>query len=219
MKNILIILMTLSAFTYSMTSDDPLIVKTSIHSLEYRMGEENINFLEAEVAMGYDLRKLIFKTELEQVEEKFTKAQTRLLYSIATDPYWNFQIGIRKDFEENGKEYASIGIDGLYPYYINTEAVLFVATDGLVEAKLTLEHEMMITQKAALMVGTAISAFSKNEENSGFASSESFVKLMYGITKKFIPYVGIVFEDSYFRDKSDEPAGELFYTVGLHAWF
>lgn len=222
MKNIIIITMILFSFfsfTHSMDNDDPLIIKTSIHALEHRVGEnENINFLDAQIDMGYDLKKIVFKAHLEQGEEEFETAETRLLYSIATDPYWNFQIGIRKDWQENGKDYVSIGVDGLYPYYIDTEAVLFVATDGLIQARLALEHEMMVTQKVIILAGVEADVLSTDDDGS-FVQSEAFIKLMYGITKAFIPYIGIHSENQYFSKADAEAEDEFFYTVGIHAWF
>jgi copper resistance protein B len=203
-----------------MDNDDPLIIKTSIHSLEHRIGDEKVDFLDMQIDMGYDLKKLVFKTHIEKGEEELEKAETRLSYSFATSPYWNFQLGIRKDFEENGKDYLSIGIDGLYPYYINTEAVLFIATDGLVEARLALEHEIMVTQKVMFMLGVEADVFSQDINDAGFAKSEAFIKLMYGITKKIIPYIGIHTENKYFtKDEVSDENSNVFYTIGLHAWF
>ena len=222
MKNTIIAIIAtvvLASFTYSMEDDDPLVIKTSIHALEHRVGEnENIDFLDAEIDMGYDLKKITFKTHLEKAEDEFETAETRLMYRFAIDPYWNFQLGIRKDFQEKGKDYFSVGIDGLYPYYIDTEAVFFVATDGLMQARLALEHEIMITQKVMLMAGVEADVFSNDDD--GFVQSEAFIKLMYGITKAFIPYIGIHFEDKYFtKDEESEEVDTVFYTIGLHAWF
>jgi len=212
---------------YAMGNDDPLIIKTNIHALEHRISDnEKVNFLDAEVAIGFDLNKVYIKTHLEKTKEKFEKAEVRVLYSFATDPYWNFQMGARKDFEENGKEYLSLGIDGLYPYNINTEAVLFISIDGLIHGRLALAHEMMITQKLALMIGSEINLYSKDSNDigvgAGLGSSETFIKLMYLINKKFIPYIGIHSENKYFnsRDMSEDDEKDIFfYTIGIHTWF
>ncbi len=227
MKKIIISIMLFSIFAYSMDNDDPLIIKTSIHALEHRVSDnEKMNFLDGELSLGYDLSKVIFKTHIEQNEKELETGELRAVYSFATHPYWDVQMGIRKDFQENGKEYLSLGIDGLYPYLIDTEAVLFMNKDGLFQARLALEHEIMITQKLMLMLGSEIDVFSKNDENAeigrGLSSSEVSLKLMYAINKQIIPYIGIHSENKYFttREMSEgEEKDIFFYTIGIHSWF
>ena len=225
MKKIIINVILVSTLIYSMGNDDPFIAKTNIHALEHRISDnEKMHFLDGELALGYDLKKVFVSTHLEKNEEGFEKAEVRAFYSFATAPYWNGQLGIRKDFQENGKEYISLGIDGLYTYFIDTEAVLFISTNGLIEARLALEHEVMVTQKLMLMIGSEISVFSKGDENievgRGLSSSEFFLKIMYAVNKHIVPYVGIHSENKYFntRDMSEEK-DIFFYTIGIHSWF
>ena len=227
MKKIIINIILFSIFAYSGGSDDPLIMKTSIHALEYRVSNnEEVTFLDGEIALGYDLSKVYLRAHIEQNGEELETGVVRGIYSFATHPYWDAELGIRKDFEENGKEYLSLGLKGLYPYMIGTEAVLFVTKDGLVQAQLALEHEIMITQRLMLMLGSEISVFSQDDEDievgSGLSSSELSFKVMYAITKKIIPYIGIHSENKYFKTKDMSEDGEqdiLSYTIGIHAWF
>lgn len=227
MKKIIITILLFTMIAYSMDNDDPLIMKTSIHALEYRVSDnEKVTFLDGEIALGYDLSKVYLRAHIEQNGEELETGVVRGIYSFATHPYWDAELGIRKDFEENGKEYLSLGLKGLYPYYIGTEAVLFVAENGLVQAQLALEHEIMITQRLMLMLGSEISVFSQDDEDievgSGLSSSELSFKVMYAITKKIIPYIGIHSENKYFNNREmseDEEKDILSYTIGIHAWF
>jgi len=58
---------------------------------------------------GYDLEKLWIKTEFESVGGETEESELQALYSKAIAPYWDFQVGLRKDFEEDsssGRDWA-----------------------------------------------------------------------------------------------------------------
>src|SRR3546814_16542557 len=63
-------------------------------------------------------------------------AEIQALYSRAINPYWNVQAGVRHDFQPNpSRTYATIGIEGLAPYWFEVEGALFLSDKGDVLAR------------------------------------------------------------------------------------
>ncbi|MFX7832894.1 copper resistance protein B, partial [Acinetobacter baumannii] len=85
---------------------------------------------------GKDLDRLTIKSEGEGVlggrNGTFMEtAEIQALYSRALDPYWNLQAGVRYYFKPNpSRTYATVGIEGVAPYWFETEAALFLSNKG-----------------------------------------------------------------------------------------
>src|SRR3546814_20250793 len=83
-----------------------------------------------------DLR-LVLKSEGEGAfNGGVDSAEIQALYSRAINPYWNVQAGVRHDFQPNpSRTYATIGIEGLAPYWFEVEGALFLSDKGDVLAR------------------------------------------------------------------------------------
>ena len=80
--------------------DDPLLTTVLVDQFEYREADDdNPLVLEGQGWIGKDLTKLWIKTEFERVDGKTEEAELQVLTSQAVAPYWDFQLGLRKDFK------------------------------------------------------------------------------------------------------------------------
>lgn len=210
--------------------DDPLLTKVTIDQLEYRSGKDESPWvLEADAWVGKDLHKLWFKTEVERVDGETHEAELQVLYSRAFDPYWNFHLGARRDFEPKpNRNWGVLGVNGTAPYYIETDLSLFVGEDGRAAVRLELEKEVMITQRWVLIPELELNAYSKADEElgvgAGLVNAEIGLRLAYEIRREFAPYIGVTWSSQFgetadMADDEGEDTSATHLVVGIHAWF
>ncbi|MGH1438647.1 MAG: copper resistance protein B [Cellvibrionaceae bacterium] len=224
-----VLLMFSSAYTLAAAVDDPLLFMVTIDQLESRSGDEDPYVLEADAWIGYDLHKLWIKTEIERVDNTNESAELQLLYGKAVDPNWDFQIGVRRDFDPvPERNWAVIGFQGVAPYYIEIDAALFLGESGRSAFRFEAEYEQMLTQRWVLIPELEANFFGKTDEEtetgSGLASSEIGLRLAYEIRRELAPYIGVSWERKYgktadFAKSEGESTNDTQFVIGIHAWF
>lgn len=224
-----ILLMFSSAYSFAAAEDDPLLFMVTIDQLESRSGDEDPDVLEAEAWLGYDLHKLWLKTEIERVGSTNESAELQLLYGKAVSPYWDFQIGVRRDFDPvPERNWAVIGFQGLAPYYIDIDAALFLGESGRSGFRFEAEYEKMLTQRWVLIPELEMNFFGQGdpqtEVGSGLSSSEFGLRLAYEIRREFAPYIGVNWEAKHgetkrIAEQHGEDTEDTQFVIGIHAWF
>ena len=84
----------------------------------------------------------------EEIKDKNTEKSTfwaKYSRNIAT--FWDFQAGFRHDIHPKSKNYFLIGLEGLAPYFFETEAHVFISEDGNLTTTIHQENEFLITQR------------------------------------------------------------------------
>lgn len=210
--------------------DDPLLGKVIIDQLELRDTDEGTaTAWEAEAWIGRDLHKLWFKTEGERIHGETEEAELQLLYSRAVSPYWDLQLGWRHDLEpEPERDWLAVGFKGVAPYFLETDAALFIGESGHAAARLGIEHELMLTQQWVLSPELEINLHSRDDPAHGIGSGLSDLslglRLRYEIRREFAPYVGLHWSKK-FGDTADyartegEDDDDLQLVAGIRAWF
>lgn len=210
--------------------DDPLLTKVIIDQLEVRDSDEEDNpvVLEAEAWIGKDLKKLWLKTEVEQVGDETEEAELQILYSKAVAPYWDFQAGVRMDFEPEGREWLAVGFKGLAPYFFETDAAVFIGDEGRTAARLSAEYEMMLTQKTVLSPEFEINLYGKDDPEigigSGLSDASVGLRLRHEFKREFAPYIGVNWSKSFgqtadFAKDEGEDTSDTVFVAGIRAWF
>ena len=112
--------------------DDPLLLMGILDQFEMRdTSGDNILSWSAQGWIGKDLRKLWVKTEGEHADGDTDEAELQFLYSKAIARYWDLQFGVRHDFEPSpSRSWAVIGVQGLAPYFFETDVAFFVGESG-----------------------------------------------------------------------------------------
>jgi|GEM_PF-7071648 len=100
--------------------------------------------------IGGNTNKLWLKSEGEYVDGAYEGAEFWAMYSRNIATFWDFQAGIRHDTRPRSTSYAVLGFAGLAPYFIETEAHLFLSDDGDVSARLRGETDFLFTQQLIL---------------------------------------------------------------------
>ena len=202
-----------------------------IDQLEYAHNNngDNAAFLDAEAWYGDDFNRLWVKAEGEAARGKLDDLRTEALWNHAITTYWGTQLGLRQDFGEGpGRTWAAFGVQGLAPYWFDTEATVYLGQDGRTAARVQLEYEVLITQRLVLQPKVEVNLYGKGDPQrgigSGLSDSEVGVRLRYEIKREFGPYIGVIWRERYgrtatFAREQGGRSSELQFAAGLHFWF
>ena len=200
--------------------------------LEYRSNEgDPLLILEGQGWVGGDLRKLWLKTEVEYEtrERRVEKAEAQALYSRAITPFWDFQVGLRRDFRPDpSATYAVVGAQGLAPHWFEIDGQLFLSDGGDVSARLEAEYEFLLTQRLVLQPSIEIDVALSDDEDAGvgagLSTAEAGLRLRYEVIREFAPYVGVSWERAFgdtrnFAEADGEDGERISWVTGIRLWF
>lgn len=210
--------------------DDPILTKLMLNQLETRgSGRDSVEAWDAEAWIGRDLTKLWIKSDGEHAFGRTEDAELQFLYSKAVSTYWDFQTGIRHDFEPSpNRSWFAIGFKGLAPYFFEIDTALFVGESGRTALRVEAEYELLLTQRLVLTPEIEMNVYGKDDPDAGIGSGlsdiEAGLRLRYEIRREFAPYIGVNWS-RVFGNTADiartagERTSDTQFTVGLRAWF
>lgn len=210
--------------------DDPLLGMLLIDQFEWRGGDGDDPFVwEAQGWIGKDLNKFWFKTDGEVTGGETESAEIQALYSRAIAPFWDAQVGWRRDIRpEPKRDWLALGVQGLAPYQYEVDTALFFGKDSRVSARFEAEYEFLFTQRLILTPNVELNIFSKDDPEvrigSGISDLELGLRLRYEIRREFAPYIGINWEKVYggtadYRRAEGRDVSDLRVVAGIRAWF
>lgn len=183
---------------------------------------------DGEAWVGGDLNRLVVKSEGEgawgrSVEE----AEVQLLYSRAIAPYFDIQAGVRYDIRPS-RAYATIGFEGLAPYWFEVEGALFLSDKGDLLARLEGYYDQRMTQRLILQpraeFNFAAQDVPETRTGSGLSDIELGLRLRYEIRREFAPYIGVSWarkfgDSARFARADGERAAATSLVLGIRAFF
>jgi len=183
-----------------------------------------------EAWFGGDINRMVLKSEGEgEIDRGGESAEVQALYSRALDPYWNLQAGVRHDFRPDlSRTYATIGIEGLAPYWFEVEAALFLSDKGDVLARLEGYHDVRLTQRLVLQpraeLNFAALDMAAQGIGSGLSNAELGLRLGYEIRREFAPYIGVSWDRKAgdtvrYARLAGERASTISFVFGIRSWF
>lgn len=233
MKHTLLYLIVMAGVTQSLYADmkhmghmqdDPLVSMLLIDRLEVRNDEDRTRAWEGSFWMGYDIHKLYLYSEGEATANGLQSSQNEVLYSRAIASFWDVQIGLAYDKNDDAsKTWAEIAISGLAPYYFETRAALLVGGEGTVGFRFDAEYEALLTQKWILTPSLEADFYTENDPEmrlgSGLSDIEAGLRLRYEIQREFAPYIGVTWEKTFGNTRDYNPTEESSVMVGVRFWF
>ena len=179
---------------------------------------------------GGDYDRLWVKTEGEGEQGKSPEsAELQALFSRRFAPFWDWQLGIRHDFEPSpNRTHLVLGLKGVVPYEFEWDSALFVSDEGDVTARIEAEYDLRITQRLVLQPRLELNAAGSDMPElglgSGLNSTEMGIRLRYEFRREFAPYIGLSWEQRYgdtadFSRLGGEPTSVTSVIVGVRAWF
>lgn len=214
--------------------DDPLLVKGMLHQAEHRFApksaDEPVQTWDFEAWAGYDLTKLWFLSHGEAEDGEYAHSEQQLRLARAVTAYWEAYAGWRVDDDRHhgDQHWLAVGLQGLAPYYWDSDIALYADGDGNSQLRLESEYEFMITQRWVLVPDVELTINGSDRpdeaEESGVSLMEAGLRLRYEFAPELGPYIGVHHEQSLgqtadLRRAAGEETRETRWLVGFSAWF
>ena len=201
----------------------------NLAEVQVRRGREGYRW-DGEGWYGGDIHRLVIKSEGEGAfGDRLDGADVQALYSRAIDPYFDLQAGLRHVVGPGpDRSYATVGIEGLAPYWFEVEAAAFLSDRGDLLARAEAWYDQRLTQRLILQprieAGVAAQDMPANRIGSGLSDVEAGLRLRYELRREFAPYVGLSWERRFgdtarFARAAGERAGGTAFVAGIRTWF
>lgn len=181
-----------------------------------------------EAWIGGDVNRIWFKTEGDAADGEVGDAEIQALWSRNIADFWDLQAGVRVDLEPDATTYLTLGVQGLAPYRFETEAAAFLSEDGDISARLHQSFDIHLTQRLIAEPHAEINAYAQDvperDIGAGFSDAEIGLQIRYEVTRKFAPYVDLVWESalgetaSIARANGEDVRSES-VRAGVRFWF
>lgn len=178
---------------------------------------------------GTDANRLWLKAEGERSGAKLEDLRTEALWDHPVATYWSTQLGVRHDFGEGpGRTWAAFGVQGVAPYWFETEATLYIGQAGRTAARFEVEYEVLLTQRLVLQPRLEVNLYGRDDPQrgvgSGLSDAEFGLRLRYEIRREFAPYIGIVRLQRFgqtadFLRAAGGRADEIQIVAGVRVWY
>jgi copper resistance protein B len=195
----------------------------------WREGEENGFAWDVRGWAGGDLHKAWVRSDGERFAGRTGSTDVELLYGRALARWWDVVAGVRHDFGPGESQtFAGIGVIGLAPYGFEVEATAYVGESGQTRASLEAEYELLLTNRLILQPLVEATLHGKDDEQrgigAGLSTVEAGIRLRYEVTRRFAPYLGVVYERAVsqtadFRRAQGEDARDTIVVAGMRTWF
>lgn len=178
---------------------------------------------------GRDFDRVVLTAEGHIDGGEVEEASTELLWSHAVAAFWNARAGVRYDSGEGpDRAWLALGVEGLSPYWVETDATLYVGESGRTAVSVEAEYDVLITQRLALQPRVEAEIYGKDDPElsigSGLSEATVGLRLRYELLREFAPYVGIEWAGSfggtadYLRDAGRDTE-ETRAVAGVRFWF
>ena len=204
-------------------------IMLNLGEYQVRNGENGYRW-EGEAWFGGDINRLVVKSEGEGgVKSGVSAGEVQALYSRAISPYFDVQAGVRYDFKPDPtRTYATIGIEGLAPYWFETQSALFLSDHGELLGRLEGTYDLRLSQRLILQPRAEINLAAQDIPEigvgSGVSNAELGLRLRYEIRREFAPYIGVTYDRKFggtadFARANGEDTEETGLVIGIRAWF
>lgn len=144
---------------------------------------------------GGDDLKFRLEAEGETLNGGVRASELRALASWNAGEFWDLQAGVRQDFGPEHRTWATAGVQGLAPYFFETEARLFVSENGDVAFRLKQSFDFLLAQRLILQPHIELNAYAEDVPDlgvgAGLSDVEAGLQLRYEIARKFAPYIDV----------------------------
>ena len=196
---------------------------------EYQAREGGGYRWEGEGRVGGDIDRFVVKSEGEGTRRNgLDTAEAQALYSHAIGPYFDLQAGVRQDFAPRARTYATVGFEGLAPYWFDVSGALFLSTRGELLGRLESTYDLRLTQRLILQPRAELNFAAQDRvetrTGSGLSNAELGLRLRYEITREFAPYIGLSWDRKlgrtadFARARGDDVGGPSF-VAGVRTFF
>lgn len=178
--------------------DDAKHWRLLVNRLEaFRTSDNHGSSVDAQAWVGGDVDKLWMKVDGEAGKGTLGSTRTEALWAHSIATYWDTQVGLRHDFGDGPvRNWAAIGLQGLAPYWFDVQATAYLGQSGRTALRLESDFEILLTQRLILQPEVKLNFYGKSDParklGAGLSDVEGGLRLRYEISRKFAPYLGVV---------------------------
>ena len=190
--------------------------------------EGGITDIELDGWIGGDTNKLWLKTDIKQHKGALQESEFWAMYSRNVSEFWDFQTGIRLDTQPDSTGYFTLGVNGLAPYFLKTQAHLFVSDYGDITARLKQSTHLLVTQRMGIepyyRLEMAAQRVARQSQGQGLTNGRLGVRFNYEITREWSPYVDFRYDwkfggTSSIANNNDERRDHFTLSLGVALMF
>lgn len=174
--------------------------------------------------IGGDAFRAVLRSEGHAIDGAAEEAELQLLGAWPVSEFFDLRAGARATFAPEDRTALALGVAGLAPYFIETEAMAFVDGEG-VQARLHLETDWPVTPRLILSPRLELEAasFERDGAGEGLIGLEAGLRLRYQVTRRLAPYIECTWEralgETALRTRAaGEDASETVLRVGVRIW-
>jgi copper resistance protein B len=173
---------------------------------------------------GGDDVKLRLEAEGDALSGNVGSSELRAMLSWNASDFWDVQAGLQQDLAPDQVTWAFVGVQGLAPYFFDTEARLFVSDNADAAIRLRQSFDILFTQSLILEPHADVIAYAQDVLSlgvgAGLSHVEAGLQLRYEITRDIAPYIDLVTErdlgeTSIITRRSGEDPSQSTLRVGL----
>jgi copper resistance protein B len=181
--------------------------KVMFDELEAR-GDDTFGW-DAAAWVGGDMNRLWIETEGER-RDGHGHARVEALWDRVASRWWNLRTGLRHDSGDGpSRTWASFGVAGLAPGFIELEASVFIGESGRTALRIQADYDLLLTQRLVLHPELEVNAYDE-----GASDLDVGLRLRYEIRREIAPYLGFGWTNQLREDTS-----ELRWVAGIRLWF
>jgi copper resistance protein B len=184
---------------------------------------------EATAWVGNDWNRLWLRSEGEREGGRTESADLEVLYGRPVAPWWDMVAGIRHDVRPGPSQtWLALGVVGLAPYKFEVSATAYLGESGRAAARIEAEYELLLTNRWILQPLVEVELHGKADPargvGSGLGTIEAGARLRYEFSRRFAPYVGLVWERAFgdtadFRSSEGEHVDDTRLVAGVRFAF
>ena len=179
--------------------------------------------------VGTDFDKLWIKSEGTFSNGTLDDGQQQFLYDRAITTYFDLQGGLRSDLEfAADPQLGRFRHPGPRPLLLRSRSHRLCELRGPLAGKVQASYDLLITQRLILQPQAELNLYSKADParlvGAGFSDIDTGLRLRYELSRKFAPYLGVVYEGKFgqtakFARQAGESTGDVRFVLGVRAWF
>ncbi|OJW18868.1 MAG: hypothetical protein BGO51_00125 [Rhodospirillales bacterium 69-11] len=177
---------------------------------------------------GTDDYRLVLKSEGEAVRGRTRDAELQVLIDTPVSEFFNLQMGWRRVIAPVNRNFFAIGVEGLAPYFVDSELTLFVSERGgaVLRAKGAVDIPIIANVYTKPMI--EVNAYSSDdralETYAGIGRMKLSLQTRYEVTRQIAPYFELGWDRLLGRTGSAaHAAGErvenAYAVVGIRLWY
>jgi len=218
-----VLLLAAAAFAAQAMEDESIHTYTLIEAGagKVRGQSGSVQSLAVDGWVGGDFNRLWYQMDAGRRGGRTEAVELQLLYGRYIVPFWDAQIGLRRDERPDGRSYLTLGVRGLAPYAFDVDLKLFVRDDGKVFARTRFENDFLLTNRFIVTPSLGLEWSASDVDATvrrGPYQADLGVQARYEFNRRVAPYLSLT---RTFHPRA-EPGGETAATqwrAGLRVLF